>query len=56
MVSICVSVHPFFCCPSVFLFPDDNFSKRQWIYTKLGVCIDINIVEIWFGIGNGQIS
>ena len=29
-------------------------SKYQWIFTKLGVCIDI--VEIWFGIANGQIS
>ena len=29
-------------------------SKYQWIFTKLGICIDI--VEIWFGIANGQIS
>ena len=36
-------------CPSIhILFPDDNLSKLQWIFTKLGVCIDI--VEIWFGI------
>ena len=47
-------------CPSVrhpsvrFSFPDDNLSKHQWIFNKLGVCIDI--VEIWFGIANGQIS
>ena len=42
-------------CPSVhFSFPDDNLSKHQWIFTKLGLCIDI--VEIWFGIPNGQIS
>ena len=41
--------------PSVrFSFPDDNLSKHQWIFTKLGMCIDI--VEIWFGIANGQIS
>ena len=41
--------------PSVrFLFLDDNLSKHQWIFTKLGMCIDI--VEIWFGIANGQIS
>ena len=39
---------------SVFSFPDDNFSKYQWILTKLGVCI--NIVEICFGIADGQIS
>ena len=46
-------------CPSVrtsahFSFPDDNFSKHQWIFTKLGLCIDI--VEIWFEIAYGQIS
>ena len=35
-------------------FPDDNLSKHQWIFTKLGMCIDI--VDIWFGIANGQIS
>ena len=41
--------------PSVhFSFPDDNLSKHQWIFTKLGMCIDN--VEIWFGIANGQIS
>ena len=34
--------------------PDDNLSKCQWIFTKLSVCIDI--VEIWFGIANGEIS
>ena len=39
---------------SVFLFPDDYFSNCQWIFTKLGVCLDI--VEIWFEIVNGQIS
>ena len=37
---------------SIFSFPDDNFSKYQWIVTKL-VCIDI--VETWFGIADGQI-
>ena len=43
-----------FVCPSVrFLFPGDNLSKHQWIFTKLGMCIDI--VEICFGIANGQI-
>ena len=46
--SVCLSV-----CPSI-RFPDDNLSKNQWIFTKLGMCIDI--VEIWFGIANGQIS
>ena len=38
---------------SIFLFPDDNLSKHQWIFTKLGMCIDM--MEIWFGIANGQI-
>ena len=38
----------------MFSFPDDNLSKHQWIFTKLGLCFDI--VEIWFGIANGQIS
>ena len=46
-----VSVHPSSVCNS---FPDDNLSKHQWIFTKLGMCIDI--VEIWFRIANGQIS
>ena len=36
-----------------FSFPDDTLSKLQWIFTKLGMCIDI--VEIWFGIADGQI-
>ena len=44
-------------CPSVrrpsvrFSFPDDKLSKQQWIFTKLGMRIDI--VEIWYGISNG---
>ena len=38
----------------IFLFQDDDFSKRRWIFTKLGMCIDI--VDIWMGIANGQIS
>ena len=41
-------------CQSVFSFPDHNLSKCQWSFTKLSVYI--NIVEIWFGIVNGQIS
>ena len=36
-----------------FSLPNDNLNTHQWICTKLGVCIDI--VEIWFGIANGQI-
>ena len=54
-VSVRLSVRPSVVRPSVrFSFPDDNLSKHQWIFTKLGMCIDI--VEIWFGIANGQIS
>ena len=34
-----------------FSFPDDNLCKHQWIFTKLGMCIDY--VDIWFGIANG---
>ena len=41
MLDVRVSVRP-----SVFFFSDDNLSKHQWIFTKLGMCIDI--VEIWF--------
>ena len=39
---------------SIFWFQDNNFSKYKWNFTKLGMCIDI--VEICFGIANGQIS
>ena len=38
----------------IFSFPDDNLSKHQWIFIKLGMYIDF--VEICFGIANGQIS
>ena len=54
MLDIRVSVHLSVVHPSVFLFPDDNLSKHQWIFTKLGMCIDIMV--IWFAIANGQIS
>ena len=43
MVSCWLSV-----CPSVYSFLDDNLSICQWIFTKLGVCIDI--VEIGLGL------
>ena len=55
LTSVCLSV-----CQSVvrqsirFSFPDDNLSKHQWIFSKLDMCIDI--VDIRFGIANGQIS
>ena len=39
-------------CPCVFLLPDSNLSKDQLIFNKFGMCIAI--VEIWFGIANGQ--
>ena len=34
--------------------PDINFSKCQWSFTKLAICIDI--VEVYFGKVNEQIS
>ena len=52
----CLCVRPSVCpssCPSVF-YQAENLSECQWIFTKLGICIDI--VEIWFRIANGQIS
>ena len=50
-----VSVPQLYICPSIhFSFPDDNLSKHQWVFFKLGMCIDI--MEIWFWIANGQIS
>ena len=46
-------VHPSYVHPSIrFSFPDDNLSKHQWIFTKLGMCIDI--VEFWFGLLMGK--
>ena len=53
-LSVCLPIRPSICRTSVFLFPDDIFSKCQWILTKLGMFIDI--VEIWFQIANRQIS
>ena len=46
-----LSAHDMF----VFSFLDDNISTCicQWIFTKLGVCIDI--VETWFGIAGEKI-
>ena len=44
--SVCLSV-----CVS---FPDDNLSKHQWIFTKLGMCTDI--MEVSFEIADEQIS
>ena len=53
--SLCLSVRQPYIRPFVRIsFPHDNLSKHQWIFTKLGMCIDI--VEIWFGTANGQFS
>ena len=45
-----VSRWPSMCLPVRISFPDDNLSKHQWIFIKLGMCIDI--VEICFGFAN----
>ena len=37
-----------------FHFPDENLSKCQGIFTRLGTCIDMK--DIWFGIAYRQIS
>ena len=42
------------CDRSIFSFWDDSFSINQWIFTKLGVCIDI--VQICSGIADRQVS
>ena len=42
------------CDTCIFSFLDDNFIEYQWIFTKLGMCIDM--VDICFGIANGRIS
>ena len=47
-------VRPSICLSVCFSFLDDNLSKHQWIFTKLGMFIDV--VEIWFGIASRQIS
>ena len=38
----------------IFSFQDDNLSEYQWIFTKLGMWIDI--VESLYGLANGQTS
>ena len=35
-----------------FLFPDDNLSENQCIFTNFDLCI--YIVEEWFGIADGK--
>ena len=50
-VSFLLSVSRTSVCLSIFRF-QMIMSKHPWIFTKLGTCIDI--VEIWFGIANGQ--
>ena len=34
---VCLSIRPSVC----FSFPDDNLSKHQCFFIKLGMCIDI---------------
>ena len=46
---VCLSV---VCSSTHFSFQNDSLSKHQWIFTKLGMCIDI--VEIWFGLLMGK--
>ena len=48
-----MSAHYMSVYPSVFSFVDDNLSKYQWFSPSM-VCIDI--VEIWYGISDVQIS
>ena len=38
-VTLCQSIYHRSINPSLFLFPDDNLSEYQWIFTKLGVFI-----------------
>ena len=45
-------VHLSFVHLFVFLFPYDNLRKYQWIFSRLGLCIDI--VKIWFGLLTGK--
>ena len=52
--SVCLSAHQSYVRPSRISFPDENLSKHQLIFTKLGMCIDS--IEIWFEISNGQTS
>ena len=34
------------------LFLDDNLSKYIWIFTKLGMCIDIKETSFWIAYGH----
>ena len=52
MLDVYVSIHPSVLGMSVHLFFISGW--YQWVFSKLGMCI--NIMEIWFGIANGQIS
>ena len=52
--SYCPSVHVSQIRSSLFSFPDDNLSKCNKCFSKRDVCIDI--VDICFGIANGQMS
>ena len=52
-LAVLVSVRLSYISPSVFSFLDDNLSKCQWIFTRLGMWIDS--VAVWFEIVNGKI-
>ena len=51
-LSVCLSIHPSVVCPSICIFVSGRY-KCQWIFTKLGMCIDI--VKNWFRFANRQI-
>ena len=53
-LAVRVSVRPSVCRTSVRPYFRFWTSKCQWIFTKIGVCIDI--MDIWFGIVNEHIS
>ena len=52
--SVCPSVSRTFVRPSVFRLRMITWVNINGFFTKFSMCI--NIVEIWFGIANGQIS
>ena len=55
---VCASICCVFFLHCIFIFGGEVSgvitSKFQWIFTKLGMYIDI--VEVWFGIANGPTS
>ena len=53
-LSLCPSVHLSHVCLFIFSFSDDNLSKYQWIFIKLGTCIYISAVKTAFDIQVGR--